>query len=236
MTYIQDLVQQEDDKRITQIVERTNENGGYLVIELDERSQRETLIHMWTCVHSLTFPEASLDSNDHASLFRQQLLTRDNDDSQTSRTGCRYIETSIRRCNGNLSVRGTNDGGSLETILGTPKGEWPSCCCCSLSTTFEHSKHCCTYSYYGCKEHDCNRRTSKESLCKITDDGETKKNVLSEDDTLWSCTVHRLCRFATRNDDSCVGAMENIRSHTDWTQTTLVPVSNIADLEPAVRG
>lgn len=70
-----------------------------------------------------------------------------------------------------------------------------------------------------------------EALYRLTDHGSTNEDELSKHDTPWSCTVHRLCKYATPGNASSSAILENIRSHTDWTLATLVPVSRVVGLE-----
>jgi hypothetical protein len=54
-----------------------------------------------------------------------------------------------------------------------------------------------------------------EALYRLTDHGSTNEDELSKHDTPWSCTVHRLCTYATPGNQSSSAILENIRSHTD---------------------
>lgn len=71
---------------------------------------------MWKCIDNIHFPGTSSSGDDHASLFRRQVLTRNDTDSNTS--GYRYIETVMRREDFTLSVAGDKGNHNLETILG----------------------------------------------------------------------------------------------------------------------
>jgi len=229
MSYIQEVLYQEYNEGIKRLSEVMNGSGGYLIMELDDQSQRDVLTGMWNCIHDIAFP--STDSNDdHASLFRQQELTHNDGGNQGSQCGYRYIETSIRRHDSALSVAGNDDRDSLETILG---GKGASIAAQAFQLLLDIANTIVYMAILGTQIMRGNEITSlKESLQRITDVGAAPNDALSDEDTPWSCTVHRLCRYAIRdNDKSSNKLFENIRSHTDWTLLTLVPVSKIAGLE-----
>lgn len=227
MSYIQDLLQHENQKRMKEVTERMNDNGGYLIVELDDQSQFDILTNMWNSFHDIPFEDTTSDrSGDHASLFRQQVLTRDSYKKSSSRSGYKYIETSIRRHYNSLSIAGNDDNESLATILGV-KGA--SVATQAFSLLLNIANTVALMAIVGTQSIDHNICMLQEALRRIADSGAATTDALSEDDTPWSCSVHRLCRYATRsNHDS---NMENIRSHTDWTLVTLVPVSTVVGLE-----
>lgn len=230
MSRIRDLLQQENHNGIKKMVERMDRVGGYLIIELDNPSESDLMVDMWRSVHDIAFPGASSDSG-ASPLFRQQVLSLN--DETSSESGYRYIETSIRRHDNTLSIAGKDedDDNSLETLLGKGSADVVAR---AFQLLFDISIAIVDMAVLGSRDMGENSSSLAEALRSITDDGTTTNDELSEADTPWSCTVHRLCRYATTgstHDDSDISFIENIRSHTDWTLMTLVPASNIVGLE-----
>lgn len=224
---IQKMLQQNNRDRIQQVAQQMNDNGGFVIVELDDQSDCEILAKMWNTVYNLVFP----DFSESSPLFRQQVLTRDTKESESSQSGYKYIETSIRRLDNALSIAGSNDDDSLESSLGARGAAVAAEAFQLLLTVASTVVYLSIAGSYGM---DSNDKSLDERLNRMTDTGEARNDDLSDDDTPFSSTVHRLCRYATctdNNDSTTEALMENIRSHTDWTLVTLVPVSNISGLE-----
>ena len=166
-----------------------NDAGGYLIVELDNESQREILSNMWECIHDIAFPETLDGSDNHAPVFRQQELTRNEGENQRSQSGYRYIETSIRRHDNTLSLAGSDDRGSLETILGTNGTAVAARAfdlLLNIAITVVYMSVCDSQAF------DDSSSSLVGALSRITDLGAILNDSFSHEDTPWSCTVHRL--------------------------------------------
>jgi hypothetical protein len=115
LSFIQDMLHLSDYERTKQLTSIMNKNGGYLIIQLNDE-EANVLTDMWTCTENIHFLGTSSSGDDHASLFRRQVLTRNDTDSNAS--GYRYIETAMRREDFTRSMAGDKGNINLETILG----------------------------------------------------------------------------------------------------------------------
>ena len=82
MSFIQDMLHLSDYERMKQLASIMNENGGYLIVQLNDE-EANVLTDMWKCIDNIHFPGTSSSGDDHASLFRRQVLTRNDTDSNS---------------------------------------------------------------------------------------------------------------------------------------------------------
>lgn len=115
MSFIQDMLHLSDYERMKQLASIMNENGGYLIIQLNNE-EANVLTDMWKCIENIQFPGTSSSGDENASLFRRQVLTRN--DTESNASGYQHIETAMWREDFTLSVAGDKGNNNLETILG----------------------------------------------------------------------------------------------------------------------
>jgi len=194
------------------------QSGGYLIVKLSG-SEAKAMSDMWACAIEI-FDMRRADNV--KTLMRHQRLTRDDDDS--SESGYDYVETTINRSNGNLDPEG------FSGIVGREHYQHALNAHRLLENLGEDVAAIMVSATGGVTP-----RKSRELVRKVSDDG---TDMGFRDETPSSCSVHRLSQYVVlaegdgNSDVSDNGGLEEVlRSHTDWTVATIVPVSDIAGLE-----
>jgi len=216
-------------KARNKLSKQIHRNGGFLILQLDIDSEEATTIaNLWNCTYDL-FSHNNISSE----YLRHQVLTRD-DLTEHERgsnvapgfetTGYRYLETSIWRKNGNLTVAGFEKSNILQDIMGCEHAD--AVVRANLLLT-KIGKLFVEVNTLGARTDIAAQHTFKQ-LNVLTDDG---TDLGLDNDTPWSCSMHRLCQYSGKTTQENLPIKENLRSHADWTLATLIPVSEVAGLE-----